>query len=96
RYISPDVAQKIVFCQAARMADPGEFLSQRERDVFELFVVGLDPAEISARLHLAAKEIPNYLARTKRKLGVDSIAELVRFDLCRRYAAGWNRGQREC
>lgn len=83
-YISPDVAQKLALSKSARLSDPIRILSQREKAVFELIVAGIELAQIANRLTLSKKTVSNYLIRIEHKLGVDSVADLVRIDVCRK------------
>lgn len=52
-------------------------LSRREREVMDLVVVGLASKNIAERLGLRVKTVENHRAHLKKKLGVDSVAELV-------------------
>ena len=58
---------------------PLERLSQREREVFHLVVAGASSREIAERVHLSPKTVDTYRSRIMCKLGVDGLAELVRF-----------------
>lgn len=87
KYISPDLAQKLALCKRTQFDNPANILSQREQAVFELTVTGVELAEIADRLALPKKSVSNYLIHIKKKLGVDSIAELVRIDAYRKVRA---------
>lgn len=58
---------------------PHDQLTPRERQVFMLLVEGRLVSEIAAELALSPSTVSNHVARTKDKLGSDSIAGLVRY-----------------
>lgn len=80
-YISPDLAQKLALGKDTQFANPANILSQRERAVFELTVAGVELAQIANRLTLPKRSVSNHLIHIKNKLGVDSVADLVRIDV---------------
>jgi DNA-binding NarL/FixJ family response regulator len=59
-------------------------LSRREREVFDLVVRGLSGREIAKRLFISPKTVESHRYRINHKLGVRSVAELVRFAALRR------------
>ncbi len=59
---------------AARLA----FLTPREREVVDLVVAGLTNKGIAARLGISSQAVDAHRAKAMRKLGADSVAELVR------------------
>jgi DNA-binding NarL/FixJ family response regulator len=54
-------------------------LSDREYEVFGLLVNGGSVSDIAARLHLSSKTVSTHKARILEKMGMDSIADLVRY-----------------
>lgn len=54
-------------------------LTQREREVVQLLAEGLHNREVAARLGISVKTAETHRARVMRKLGVASLAELVRY-----------------
>ncbi|MFG1790343.1 LuxR C-terminal-related transcriptional regulator [Nocardia sp. NPDC049149] len=63
-------------------ADPanGEsatMLSEREREVAELVLLGLTYREIGARLYISAKTVEHHVARIRRRIGARSRSELL-------------------
>jgi DNA-binding CsgD family transcriptional regulator len=54
-------------------------LSEREREVFELIVLGHTQREIGEKLHISVKTIETHRARIADKLGCRTRAELVAF-----------------
>lgn len=79
RYVSPDVAQRMVCSQhddAAR--SPFEELSNRELQVMLMFLDGQRVQDISNKLCLSPKTVSTYRYRMFEKLGVRGEAELTR------------------
>lgn len=60
-------------------ADPIAALSEREREVLDLLVLGHTNAEIASLLFLSPRTVETHRASIQRKLGVKSRADLVRF-----------------
>jgi len=54
-------------------------LSRREREIFELIIVGHSNESIRQRLHISVKTVETHRTSINRKLNVHSTAELVRF-----------------
>ncbi|MFD6452183.1 LuxR C-terminal-related transcriptional regulator [Nocardia sp. NPDC060220] len=52
-------------------------LSDREREVAELVLLGLTYREIGARLYISAKTVEHHVARIRRRLGARSRSELL-------------------
>jgi len=80
RYLSRVIAglEPILQSRSGR-ASPVDSLSARERDVLQLVVEGRTSAEIAATVSLSPKTIETYRVRLMKKLGVKSVAELVKF-----------------
>ncbi len=76
RYLSPGVA---AVADAQGMKGPVDRLSVRERQVLQLVVEGKTSAEIARLVHLSPKTVETYRSRLMEKLGVSSIAALVKF-----------------
>ncbi len=53
-------------------------LSPREREVLELLVEGKSNREVAERLDVSEKTVESHRSRIRAKLGVDSLAEMVR------------------
>lgn len=60
-------------------ADPIDALSEREREVLDLLVLGHTNVEIASLVFLSPRTIETHRANIQRKLGVKSRADLVRF-----------------
>lgn len=52
-------------------------LSEREREVAELVLLGLTYREIGARLYISAKTVEHHVARIRRRIGASSRSELL-------------------
>jgi DNA-binding NarL/FixJ family response regulator len=59
-------------------ASPGEQLSDRELEVFELLGQGRGTRQIAENLHVSVKTVQAYCARIKEKLNLASATELLR------------------
>lgn len=71
--------------QAKEPAQPaGEALTDREREVLELLVLGLRNKEIAARLAITERTVKFHVAELFQKLGVSSRAEAVHLALTRK------------
>jgi len=64
--------------------DPLGSLSERERDVFYFLVEGLRAKEIASQFGISPKTVDTYRANVMRKLGIESVAGLVRFAIKRK------------
>jgi two-component system response regulator FixJ len=71
---------------AAQFAARLEQLTAREREVFDLLVVGRSAKEIGAALQLSHKTVQVHRARILEKINVGSVAEL----LCEAVSGGWH------
>jgi DNA-binding NarL/FixJ family response regulator len=83
-YVSPRVSRFLLDGYiSARRGDaprsPLARLTPRERTVFEMLARGQTNAEIAAELEISIKTVETHRARLLRKLGLRSLAELVRF-----------------
>jgi FixJ family two-component response regulator len=56
-------------------------LTRREREIMELIVKGLANKQMAFQLELSEKTIETHRSRVMKKMGVDSVAELVRLAL---------------
>jgi two-component system response regulator NreC len=80
-YVSPHVAARL---DALRRAVGGDGLTPREVEVLRLLALGHTSAEIADTLGLSRRTVETHRARTMRKLGVATRAELVAYALGRR------------
>ena len=56
---------------------PGELLSEREQDVFQLLLQGRSNKEIASSLEISTKTVEEHLTSIYRKIGVQSRAEAI-------------------
>ncbi len=79
-YISPGVAEQLALTLSPSTDRlPHHALSDREFEVFSQLVAGATVSDIAARLHLSGKTVSTHKARILEKMGMDSVAELVRY-----------------
>ncbi|MGO4617383.1 LuxR C-terminal-related transcriptional regulator [Nocardia sp. 2YAB30] len=62
---------------AAPAQAPAAILSEREREVAELVLLGLTYREVGARLYISAKTVEHHVARIRRRIGAGSRSELL-------------------
>lgn len=60
-------------------APPHTTLTRREHQIFTLIVQGRAVADIAAELDVHSCTVSNHLAKIRQKLGVGSVAEIVRY-----------------
>ncbi|CAD0263937.1 TPA: response regulator transcription factor [Pseudomonas aeruginosa] len=80
RYIDPELVDRMVFevgLTDARTAHT--LLSEREFSVFERLVRGVGVNEIALQLAVSSKTVSTHKARLMQKLGLQSVADLVRY-----------------
>jgi DNA-binding CsgD family transcriptional regulator len=56
---------------------PAGALSEREREVAELLLLGLPYRDIGAQLFISAKTVEHHVARIRRRLGAESRSEML-------------------
>ncbi|MCO4774257.1 MAG: response regulator transcription factor, partial [Deltaproteobacteria bacterium] len=56
---------------------PHESLSARQTQVFRLLLEGRSVSDIAAKLEMAGSTTSNHIAEIRRKLGVDTVGEIV-------------------
>jgi len=80
-YLSPEVAGVVVEDYKAPASDSSAFavLTPREREVLQLVAEGKTPRQIAGALHLGLKTVEAYRRQIMEKLGLNSIAELVKY-----------------
>jgi DNA-binding NarL/FixJ family response regulator len=82
-YISPSLAGGLVRDYIDRYAvdkgHDGSLLSPREREVLQLLAEGKSTKEMAALLHLSHKTIEAHRLQIKKRLRLDSIAELTKY-----------------
>lgn len=81
RYLSQKITESVVddYIREHHAAGPLEALSRRERQILQGVAEGHGSTEIARRLCLSPKTVDTYRSRLMHKLGVDSVAGMVRF-----------------
>jgi DNA-binding NarL/FixJ family response regulator len=79
KYVSAELAERLAGLLGSKNGALHESLSEREFQVMLLLANGKSISEIANRLVLSAKTVSTYRGRLMEKLGVKSIAELVRY-----------------
>ena len=90
-YVSEKISAKILENFSGHRAEsqsPVEKLSDREFEVFQLLGQGLGTRQIARHLHLSIKTVEVHRANIRKKLGLVSGGELVR------YAIRWNEAEK--
>jgi DNA-binding NarL/FixJ family response regulator len=80
-YLHPDIAQSVVKRRNGDGPAPDpvfEQLTAREREVLQLVSEGRSSKEISTRLGISVSTVDSHRHHVMKKLGVDSVAELVK------------------
>jgi DNA-binding NarL/FixJ family response regulator len=82
-YLSPALAgqllQRLVVTKTAPGQSPLTKLSDRELEIFQLIGRGLPSRQIAEMLFLSVKTVETHRENIKRKLGINSAGELLRF-----------------
>jgi two-component system response regulator NreC len=76
-YVQPEVGARL----AREVADPGDELSDREREVLRLIALGHTNSEIAEKLYLSVRTVESHRAHIQQKLGLSARSELVRYAL---------------
>jgi DNA-binding NarL/FixJ family response regulator len=80
-HISEAAAAQLVAGQGAHAGEAAAHtkLSNREFEVFRLLVEGHGPTDIAEQLHLSVKTVSTHKTRILEKMGMESVADLVRY-----------------
>src|SRR5581483_558819 len=82
-YVSEKMSSKILETFSGRSSEgaqtPVERLSDREFEILQLIVQGRGTREIAQQLHLSVKTVEVHRANIKRKLGLKTAPELIRY-----------------
>lgn len=79
RFLDPALVDQMVFDTGKANAQPHELLSNREFQVMQLLASGHSLNDIGETLNISAKTISTHKMRLMEKLGIDNIADLVRY-----------------
>lgn len=83
------MVHKFIHPTGAQINPSPEALSDREFEVFSLIAQGVGPTEMAKRLKVSVKTVETHREHIKKKLGLTSGAELIRF------ALQWTNNQHE-
>jgi DNA-binding NarL/FixJ family response regulator len=87
KYIDPALTEEIAYNTSFReQVQPHVHLSSRELEVFRLLVDGRHINEIAQQLSLSNKTVSTYKTRIMEKMGLQSVADMVRYALQRNMA----------
>jgi DNA-binding NarL/FixJ family response regulator len=78
-YLPPTLSRSEVAAMRGRDGGPLGILSPREREVFELVTRGFSNQDVARELCVSIKTVETHRAHIHRKLGVHSVAELIRY-----------------
>lgn len=80
-FFSPDVAELILsgYLRSGEREDAAQVLTPREREVVQLLAEGRGTKDVADLLGLSVKTVESHRANVMRKLGLQSLAELVRY-----------------
>jgi len=82
KYLTPTVAEHLAFAvEADGRVARHELLSDREHHVLRSIAIGKTVSQIAAELSLSVKTISTYRTRLRRKMGLKTTAELIRYAL---------------
>lgn len=81
RYITPELADRLLEQQGAGDDDPLAALTDRQLEVLRLVGHGRAPSEIAAALGLRASTVSTHLHHLKQRLGARTLGELVQYAL---------------
>lgn len=84
-YLSPRVAAPIIEDYVnnfpAAYTSASSVLTPREREVLQLLAEGKSTKQVASSLHVSAKTVETHRRQIMRKLGIHSLAELVKYAL---------------
>ncbi|MDO8465161.1 MAG: response regulator transcription factor [Gallionella sp.] len=80
RYLEPAMAERLAYTAASPTQEPiRSILSERELQVLRLIVEGKSISEIASQLFISDKTASTHKCNIQSKLGLKSVAELVRY-----------------
>lgn len=92
RYVTPELAEKLIFRADDAARPRHETLSNREFLVMKRLVDGRSPREIADEMAISVKTVGTYRARVLEKLECRTLADLVRYCVAHRLTGDNGRG----
>jgi DNA-binding NarL/FixJ family response regulator len=83
KHLADRLLQRMTWRHGAPEEQPLDALSDREVEVLTLLGEGLNSRDVAGRLHLSTKTVHTYREHLKKKLGLKSASELIRFAVAR-------------
>jgi DNA-binding NarL/FixJ family response regulator len=77
QYVSPQLAENLIFDDGGNNKLPHEKLSDREFQVFAMLAKGLTPGEIAAKVFISPKTASTYKSRVYKKMSFTNNSELI-------------------
>jgi two-component system invasion response regulator UvrY len=77
QYVSPQLAENLIFDDGGNNKLPHEKLSDREFQVFAMLAKGLTPGKIAAKIFISPKTASTYKSRVYKKMGFSNNSELI-------------------
>lgn len=81
RYITPELADRLLEQQGATDEDPVQALTDRQLEILRLIGQGRSPSEVATALGLRASTVSTHLHHIKTRLGARTLGELVQYAL---------------
>ncbi|MBN2513378.1 MAG: response regulator transcription factor [Sedimentisphaerales bacterium] len=81
-YVSPSIGSMVIqeyISKTDQEKSVFSLLSQREREVLQLFAEGKTTKQTAARLHISPKTVEAHRLNLMNKLGIDNIAQLTKY-----------------
>ena len=79
RYLTPQLADLLMSHRDARSEAPHGVLTDRELDILTMLCRGRRPSDVATDLSLSPSTVSTHIGRMKKKLGVSSLGELIRY-----------------
>lgn len=93
-YISPLLSTQLadLFMQKSRpsaeqLANPGELLTTREREIIKLIAEGKSSKEVAELLFISSRTVQHHRANIMRKLNIKKTADLVKYAIQKGYTS---------
>ena len=83
-FLHPSIAKGVTedyvqLIRSERKTEPYERLTDREKEILKLLAEGYSSHQIAERLYLTAKTVLNYRKNIMERLGVENLAQLIKY-----------------